>query len=53
MFSVSSELSIQYWDALFDNKEEEEQQPELAHVHTQEHQQAHMRDHELDGAVGE
>ncbi|XBI38401.1 hypothetical protein VPH35_123426 [Triticum aestivum] len=38
---------------LFDNEEEEQQQPELAHVHTQDHQQAHMRDHELDGAVGE
>ncbi|XBI48879.1 hypothetical protein VPH35_112535 [Triticum aestivum] len=25
-----------------DNAEEEQQQPELAHVHTQEHQQAHM-----------
>ncbi|XBJ17556.1 hypothetical protein VPH35_008938 [Triticum aestivum] len=37
----------------FDNEEEEQQQPELAHVHTQEHQQAHMRDHELDGPVGE
>ena len=37
----------------FNNEEEEQQQPELAHVHTQEHQHAHMRDHELDGAVGE
>ncbi|KAF7052964.1 hypothetical protein CFC21_060980 [Triticum aestivum] len=37
----------------FDNEEEEQQQPELAHVHTQEHQQAYMRDHELDGVVGE
>ncbi|XBI25452.1 hypothetical protein VPH35_050388 [Triticum aestivum] len=37
----------------FDNEEEEQQQPELAHVHIQEHRQAHMRDHELDGAVGE
>ena len=37
----------------FDNEEDEQQQPELAHVHTQDHQQAHMRDHELDGAVGE
>ncbi|XBH90436.1 hypothetical protein VPH35_082108 [Triticum aestivum] len=36
----------------FNNEEEEQQQPELAHVHTQDHQQAHMRDHELDGAVG-
>ena len=37
----------------FENEEEEQQQPELAHVHTQEHRQTHMRDHELDGAVGE
>ena len=37
----------------FENEEEEQQQPQLAHVHTQEHRQAHMRDHELDGAVGE
>ncbi|XBI12237.1 hypothetical protein VPH35_139136 [Triticum aestivum] len=36
-----------------DNKEDEQQQPELAHVHTQEQQHAHMQDHELDGAVGE
>ena len=31
----------------------EQQQPELARVHTQEHRQTHMRDDELDGAVGE
>ncbi|XBJ01191.1 hypothetical protein VPH35_020885 [Triticum aestivum] len=37
----------------FDNEEDEQQQPKLAHVHTQDHQQAHMRDHELDGAVGQ
>ncbi|XP_020155483.1 protein FAR1-RELATED SEQUENCE 5-like [Aegilops tauschii subsp. strangulata] len=37
----------------FDNKEEEQQQAELAHVHTQEQQHAHMQDHELDAAVGE
>ncbi|XBH55683.1 hypothetical protein VPH35_077718 [Triticum aestivum] len=37
----------------FDNEEEEQQQPKLAHVHTQEHQHAHMQDHELDGVVGE
>ena len=37
----------------FENEEEEQQQPELARVHTQEHRQTHMRDHELDGAVGE
>ena len=37
----------------FENEEEEQQQPELAHVHTQERRQTHMRDHELDGVVGE
>ncbi|KAF7067083.1 hypothetical protein CFC21_073001 [Triticum aestivum] len=37
----------------FENEEEEQQQPELAHVHTQERRQTNMRDHELDGAVGE
>ena len=37
----------------FDNKEVEQQQPKLSHVHSQEHQHAHMQDHELDGAVGE
>ncbi|XBJ15734.1 hypothetical protein VPH35_007546 [Triticum aestivum] len=37
----------------FENEEEEQQQPELSHVHTQERRQTHMRDHELDGAVGE
>ena len=37
----------------FDNEEEEQQQPELAHVETQEQQHAHMQDHELDGAIGE
>ena len=37
----------------FENEEDEQQQPELAHVHTQEHRQTHTRDHELDGAVGE
>ena len=37
----------------FDNEEEEQQQPELAHVHTQEQQHAHVQDHELDGAVGD
>ncbi|XBH68640.1 hypothetical protein VPH35_096737 [Triticum aestivum] len=37
----------------FDNEEDEQQQPELAHVHTQEQQHNHVQDHELDGAVGE
>nr|XP_020150636.1 protein FAR1-RELATED SEQUENCE 1-like [Aegilops tauschii subsp. strangulata] len=37
----------------FDNEEEEQQQPELPQVHTQEQQHAHMQDHELDGVVGE
>ena len=37
----------------FDNEEEEQQQPGLAHVHTQEQQHAHMQEHELDGVVGE
>ena len=37
----------------FENEEEEQQQPKLAHVHTQERRQTHMQDHELDGAVGE
>ena len=37
----------------FENEEEEQHQSELARVHTQEHRQTHMRDHELDGAVGE
>ena len=37
----------------FDNEEVEQQQPELAHVETQEQQHAHMQDHELDGAIGE
>ncbi|EMS67973.1 hypothetical protein TRIUR3_32091 [Triticum urartu] len=36
----------------FENEEEEQQQSELARVDTQEHRQTHMRDHELDGAVG-
>ncbi|KAF7097269.1 hypothetical protein CFC21_099108 [Triticum aestivum] len=37
----------------FNNEEDNQQQPELAHVHTQEQQHAHMQDHELDGAAGE
>ena len=37
----------------FDNEEDEQQQPKIARVHTQEQQQTHMRDHELDGDVGE
>ncbi|XBI46828.1 hypothetical protein VPH35_110957 [Triticum aestivum] len=36
----------------FENEEEERLQPELAHVHTQERRQTHMRDYELDSAVG-
>nr|XP_020188442.1 altered inheritance of mitochondria protein 44-like [Aegilops tauschii subsp. strangulata] len=35
----------------FDNEENEQQQPELAHVHTQEQQHAHVQDHELDDAI--
>ncbi|VAI59838.1 hypothetical protein VPH35_111792 [Triticum aestivum] len=37
----------------FENEEDEQQQPEIARVHTQEQRQTHMRVHELDGAVGE
>ena len=37
----------------YDNEEDEQQQSELAHVHTQEQQHAHVQDHELDGVVGE
>nr|XP_020182357.1 zinc finger CCHC-type and RNA-binding motif-containing protein 1-like [Aegilops tauschii subsp. strangulata] len=37
----------------YDNKEEEQKQPEPVCVHTQEQQHAHVQDHELDDAIGE
>ena len=37
----------------YDNEEEEQQQSDLPHGHTQEQQHAHVQDHELDGALGE